>query len=200
MVLTQNTIMYNGRKLYQVTRFNTHTQSGEFGGYVESRKNLPTDMENSWIKPGSYILGNTQLNGRITIDENVVIEDSVLNGRCIVRRGVRIKNSNITAKPMIVVREDCVIENKTFACRNAIEKELCDTKRFVYSVKNGINLIEADRLCKLNCFTLTYKEAWDILTKDELWYVMRDKHTETPEVFTDEIRQWLTERCAKHIR
>ena len=87
MRLTLNTIEYEGRKLYQVARLNMKTYKEELGGYVESRANLPTDMENSWIAPGAKVLGSTRLCGRVVIRDNAIVENCLLSGIIVIGHG-----------------------------------------------------------------------------------------------------------------
>ena len=199
MRLTLNTIEYEDRKLYQVARLNMKTYKEELGGYVESRANLPTDMENSWIAPGAKVLGSTRLQGNITVGENTIIENSLLIGEFIIGSDVVISGSHIVARYCILIGKNSKIECKHFSGRGRYRSELFNDGEFTWECKYDTDLLKTNNYCKINCVTLSYLKAWQIVSNDIKWQEAKEKYNLTPQVFTEQARKWLREECLAQL-
>ena len=203
MRLTLNTIEYEGRKLYQVARLNMKTYKEELGGYVESRANLPTDMENSWIAPGAKVLGSTRLCGRVVIRDNAIVENCLLSGIIVIGHGAVLDGCEIhndgPANAALFIERGSVIKRRCFKGVGTYKKELFTQTGFKYQQKHGVDLITTDQMCKVGCLDLTYTDAWKFVNDDNKWQELKQKYKDAPQTFTEQARKWLREECLAQL-
>lgn len=196
MRITSNTIIYDGKVLYQVARFNTVTCKEELGGYVESKNNLPTDKD-SWIYPGTKVYGRTKIIGKVYIHKDTIIKDTQLYGDFIIGKNCVINNSNITViDKHIQIEDKSTIDNLVFRGVGLYESYLFNDGYFNYQFKNTIHLIMTKHYCRVGCLTLDYNTAWNYLNDEVKWEELALQHYKDSRfVFTNKSKEWLREQC-----
>ena len=124
--LTNNTIVYEGRTLYQIEALITiypHddeednywepsiVEEGSLGGYIESENNL-SHIGKAWIKDNAKVLGNSKV-----LDNAIVCEDSSVEN-----------NSSVYGDAMILgastICGDSYILDKSKICDSSIENSI----------------------------------------------------------------------------
>lgn len=197
MRLTDNKITYDNCILYQVARFNTQLQKEELGGYIEKSLFYKLDSD-SWIAVNSYVYRCPTLSGRMLIHSNVIINDSILNGRFFIKENVTISGCNIRTRHYnCVISKNCKIYNRNFVATGTYDSILFDDEYFEYKCNNTVDLIMTKHYCKVFCLTMTYTEAWEYLHNEKQWAALQHKYQNTTpfQLFTSEIKNWLLEQC-----
>lgn len=201
MRITDNTIQYDGRTLYQVARFSLVTYKEELGGYVESKYNLPTN-EDSWIELGAKVYGTTKINGKIYIHKDVVIKDTQLSGNFIIDKNCTIINSDITAVVNHMhIENGSSIHNCSFRGCGVYESYLFNDGYFNYQFHNTIHLIMTKNYCKVGCLTMDYATAWKYLNDESEWNRLAlEYYKDSRFIFTTTSKNWLREQCIKGLK
>ena len=75
--LTTNTIVHNGRTLYQIKALMNFgiIREGDLGGYIESEKNLSQEgsawvSDDAWVGDNAWVRGNTSIRGNARVSRN----------------------------------------------------------------------------------------------------------------------------------
>ena len=69
--LTTNTIVHNGRTLYQIKALMNFgiIREGDLGGYIESEKNLSQEG-NAWVSGNASVSGNARVSGNVSVSDD----------------------------------------------------------------------------------------------------------------------------------
>ena len=130
--LTNNTIVYKGRILYQIEALITIypyddeednywdppiVEEGSLGGYIESENNL-SHIGKAWIKDNAKVLGNSKVLDNAIVSENAIVcEDSSVEN-----------NSSVYGDAMILgastICGNSYILDKSKICDSSIENSI----------------------------------------------------------------------------
>ena len=197
MRLTGTKIEYDGHTLYQVARYSTQKHREELGGYIEKHLFIQLDPE-SWVAQNSYVYRCPSLRGKILIGKNVIVVDSILNGRFFIKDNAVISGSDIRTRHYnCIIDRGAQVYNKIFVGTGTYEAKLFDDEYFEYKRGHAIDLIMTKHYCKVGCLTMSYIEAWDYLHDEQKWNELKLKYQDTSplQLFTNEGKQWLFEQC-----
>lgn len=134
-----------------------------------------------------------------TIDNNCIVTYSTFEPRIYIWADCIIDNSIIYKAPPIestALYSGCVIKNRAFHAIGTYTKELFDTKQFKEFYKLGNYAIVCDTLCRVNCVTKTYDEAYNILTNEDQWQHVINSFSDNPDSFVPrvlKVKPWLLE-------
>ena len=148
--LTNNTIVYEGRTLYQIEALITIypyddeednywdppiVEEGSLGGYIESENNL-SHIGKAWIKDNAKVLGNSKVLDNAMVSENAIVRDNAMlihnataSGNAIVCGDSSVENnSSIYGDAMILgastICGDSDILDKSKICDSSIENSI----------------------------------------------------------------------------
>lgn len=148
--LTNNTIVYEGRTLYQIEALITIypyddeednywdppiVEEGSLGGYIESENNL-SHIGKAWIRDNAKVLGNSKVLDNAMVSENAIVRDNAMlihnatvSGNAIVCEDSSVENnSSVYGDAMILgastICGDSDILDKSKICDSSIENSI----------------------------------------------------------------------------
>lgn len=109
--LTENSVEYKGKTLYQIesltdfeitTGFGFQVKKGDLGGYIESESNL-SQQGNCWIGENVYVLDNAKIENNAFIDCVCIVQDNsrVFEQAYIEDGGLKTYRTNISGQAQI---------------------------------------------------------------------------------------------------
>lgn len=125
--LTNNTIEFEGKILYQIMAIKTikcenrSIKNGELGGYIEKEENLSHEG-NCWVFKESKIIGNSEITGNVRIRKST-IKDCKIEGLISISNS-NISNSNISNsyKKSLSISDSNIDNCSIFDCSISMSK------------------------------------------------------------------------------